>query len=165
VLPRAWLAIQTEVLSDAAALQTIQTAVLPDGKSWEPLRTALVEAKPSIGLTATGGTAKVVKHTASRVDVQTLTNGNSILVLSENYYPGWNAYVDGKAVDVLRVNFGLRGVVVPAGEHRVSFVYRPWSVLAGLMISVGTAMVLLVLVIRRRGEGVEKVKVQHETTS
>ncbi len=150
VLPRAWLAIQSQGLADAAALQTIQTGVVPDGSKWDPLRTALVQAKPSLDLTATSGTAQVVSHNASRIDVRTQTNGNSILVLSENYYPGWKAYIDDKSVDVLRVNFGLRGVVVPAGEHRVSFVYRPWSVLAGLMISVGTAAVLLVLAMKGR---------------
>jgi uncharacterized membrane protein YfhO len=67
----------------------------------------------------------------------------AILVLSENHYPGWRAYVDGKSVDVIRVNYNLRGVAVPAGNHLVEFVYRPKSVLAGLAVSLLTLLSLL----------------------
>jgi uncharacterized membrane protein YfhO len=65
-----------------------------------------------------------------------------VLVLSENHYPGWRAYVDGRFVDTLRVDYNLRGVVLEAGEHSVDFVYRPKSVLLGIVISLLTALVL-----------------------
>ena len=39
-----------------------------------------------------------------------------------------------------RVNYALRGVLVPAGTHKISFVYRPWSVMGGLLISLLTAV-------------------------
>ena len=65
-----------------------------------------------------------------------------MLVLSENDYPGWRAYVDGAAASIVRVNYGLRGVLVPAGEHQVTFVYRPWSIIAGALISLSTALLL-----------------------
>jgi uncharacterized membrane protein YfhO len=59
-------------------------------------------------------------------------------------------YIDGQAADVLRVNYGLRAVAIPSGEHQVSFVYRPWSVIVGLMISLLTATALIVLSVRAR---------------
>jgi hypothetical protein len=45
-----------------------------------------------------------------------------VLVVSENDYPGWRAYVDGQSVPIVRVNYNLRGVVVPQGEHEITFV-------------------------------------------
>jgi uncharacterized membrane protein YfhO len=71
-------------------------------------------------------------------------------VLSENDYPGWHVYVDGQSADLLRVNYAQRGVVVPAGSHQVSFVYRPWSVMGGFLVSLLTAGGLVLLAWKRR---------------
>jgi uncharacterized membrane protein YfhO len=69
------------------------------------------------------------------VEVRTASRTPRILVLSANHYPGWLTYVDGHKVETLRVDYNLRGVPLPAGEHRIEFVYRPKSVLSGLAIS------------------------------
>jgi uncharacterized membrane protein YfhO len=50
--------------------------------------------------------------------------------------------VDGEGADVMRVDYNLRGVVLPAGRHEVSFVYRPKSVLVGLAVSLLTGAAL-----------------------
>jgi uncharacterized membrane protein YfhO len=75
--------------------------------------------------------------------VKTVSAAPAILVLSENHYPGWRAYVDGQSIDVMRVDYNLRGVAVPAGSHLVKFVYQPKSVLVGLAISLLTLGLLL----------------------
>jgi len=145
-LPRAWLAPETRVLDDAAMLQVIRSGILPDGSKWDPLHTALVETEPSNALTnsAQDGRAEITRYEPNRVNVQTHASGNSVLVLGENDYPGWRVYVDGQSADVWRVNYALRGVAIPAGEHQVSFVYRPWSVMGGLLLSLLTATALIV---------------------
>jgi hypothetical protein len=142
-LPRAWLASEARALDEEATLGVIRTARLPDGSRWEPLRTALVEPGASEASHAGGGSADVFRYEPNRVDVRTRAGAESILVLSENHYPGWRAYLDGERVEVLRVNYGLRGVRVPAGEHEVSFRYRPASVVAGLVVSLLVAAALL----------------------
>ena len=48
---------------------------------------------------------------------------DGILVLADNWYPAWKAFLDGQEVEVLRANGAFRGVVVPAGEHNVEFKY------------------------------------------
>lgn len=151
-LPRAWLASDARVLDEGTILQVIRTGILPDGSKWDPMQTALVESEPSSPLaTATqNGRAEITKYEPNRVDVQTQSSGSSILVLSENDYPGWRVYIDGQSAEVLRVNYGLRGVVIPAGEHAVSFVYRPWSVMGGLVLSLFTATALIALSVRRK---------------
>ena len=144
-LPRVWLAIEEFVATEQAELEIIRTGKLPGGKSWDPLQTVLVNAptKSVFGASMIRGSADVTRHEPNRVEVKTASVAPAILVLGENHYPGWRAYVDGKSVDVMRVNYNLRGVAVPAGNHLVEFVYRPKSVLAGLVISLLTVVLLL----------------------
>jgi uncharacterized membrane protein YfhO len=58
-----------------------------------------------------------------------------VLVLSELYYPGWRATVNGLHANVLRANGTLRGVVVPGGDSRLVFSYQPASLYGGAAIS------------------------------
>lgn len=144
-LPRVWLASEARVLPEEEMLGVIRTGRLPEDGVWEPRRTALVEAP----LDFRGGPAEdpssraeVTRREPNRVEVKTSSAAPSILVLSENHYPGWRAYVDGRAAEDLRVDYNLRGVVLAAGEHRVEFVYRPKSVLIGLLVSLLTLAAL-----------------------
>jgi hypothetical protein len=136
-LPRAWLAIEEFETTEQGELEIIRSGKLPGGKVWDPLQTVLVEG-PTLsvfGASMTRGSAEVTRHEPNRVAVNTKSISPAILVLSENHYPGWRAYVDGKSVAVIRVNYNLRGVAVPAGSHLVEFVYRPKSVLIGSIVS------------------------------
>jgi len=145
-LPRAWLAPEARALDGEATLKVIRTGRLPDGSEWEPTRTALVESEPGAARVSPppqGGSAEVVRYEPNRVEVRTKAGGPSVLVLAENHYPGWRAYLDGEPVGVLRVNYNQRGVSVPAGEHEVLFVYRPKSVIIGAGVSLLAALGLL----------------------
>jgi uncharacterized membrane protein YfhO len=64
-------------------------------------------------------------------------------VLTDVQYPGWKATVDGKSADIERVDYLLRGVVVPAGTHTVEFSYEPASWRAGWILS-GLSLLALV---------------------
>jgi hypothetical protein len=148
VLPRAWLASGELVAGEQQELEIIHTGTLTGGQPWNPLQTALVESPTGINLAGGSptGQADVTRHGPNHVAVKTASTAPAILVLSENHYPGWRATVDGREVEVLRVNYNLRGVLLPAGEHTVEFVYRPRSVLLGLIISL---LVLASLVLWR----------------
>ncbi|HZI19899.1 MAG TPA: YfhO family protein [Pyrinomonadaceae bacterium] len=87
--------------------------------------------------------ARVVRHGPHRVEVKTSSRAPGVLVVAENHYPGWRAYLDGRAVPLLRVNYNQRGVRLPAGEHEVVFVYRPWSFYGGLIVTALTGLALL----------------------
>ncbi|HET6862547.1 MAG TPA: YfhO family protein [Pyrinomonadaceae bacterium] len=150
-LPRAWMTSDVQVLNGALILQVIRTGVLPDGSKWDPLRTALVESAVPGGPTNSRETGKVTikSYGASRIDLSAEATNNSFLVLAENDYPGWRAYIDGQSTEVIRTNYALRGLVIPSGQHQIVFVYRPWSIIGGLLVSLLTAAGLI-LIVRRK---------------
>lgn len=101
-------------------------------------------------------TVSVIRYGWNRVDVRVETNRPGLLVLSDCYYPGWIAEVDGQRQHIFRTNGFFRGVSVPQGSHRVAFVYRPRGFPAALSLSsVATLAAVFVSLcgprIRRRG--------------
>jgi uncharacterized membrane protein YfhO len=77
------------------------------------------------------------------------------MVLTDVHYPGWKATVDGRPAHIERVDYLLRGVVVPAGRHRVEFAYEPVSWRIGWIVSLIAVLALIavtaVALMRRRG--------------
>jgi hypothetical protein len=79
-------------------------------------------------------------------DVEVAGPEPSLLIIGENFYPGWKAYIDGKEVDYLRTNFLFGGVIVPEGSHRVELFYRPKSFHDGMKLTFVGLAVWLILV-------------------
>src|SRR5262249_15568414 len=65
------------------------------------------------------------------MEIEVHAYSRAMLVMSEMFYPGWRATVNGRATRVYRVDGALRGVVVPAGDSRVVLSYTPGTILAG----------------------------------
>jgi hypothetical protein len=145
VLPRAWLATGAMALSDSDMLEVIRSGRLPNGQTWDPTRVALVETPLDFTPVTADGSASVAveSHEPNRVRIKTKSAAPAILVLSENHYPGWRAYVDSRSVETLRVDYNLRGVTLNAGEHDIEFRYRPKSVFFGFAVSLLTLLGLL----------------------
>jgi uncharacterized membrane protein YfhO len=80
-----------------------------------------------------------------------------LLVLSDTFYPGWKAYVDGKKATIYPTDLALRSVFLPAGEHTVEFVFSPGSFKLGSAITIASFAVLLLYVawgpVRRTARG------------
>lgn len=74
---------------------------------------------------------------------------DSLYVTNDTYYPGWKAYVDGKRTSLLRANYTFRAVPIPPGEHDVKIVYEPLSWEIGIILSVGSVVVLAFTVLLR----------------
>jgi hypothetical protein len=131
-LPRAFFA-RTAVV---ARNQTEVFARMND-PSWNPAETAILEtdAPPPIG-EADSTSAVVTEYGAHRIVVDAFTAAPGLLVLGEVYYPaGWNAAVDGTVTPILKTNYVLRSVAVPAGRHRVEFTFAPAMVDLGWALS------------------------------
>jgi hypothetical protein len=79
-------------------------------------------------------------------DVQVNVNGpGGVLVLTDQYYSGWRATVDGQPADLYRADTVFRAVCVPAGDHVVRFEYRPLSLYIGMIISAISWLAVFVL--------------------
>jgi hypothetical protein len=99
----------------------------------------------SIGATDRGGRgqASVTRYAADSVTIRTRASADAWLVLSDTYYPGWVASVDGQPATVLRGDVLFRVVPVPAGDHEVEFRFEPGSVRLGLAVSLVSLVLLL----------------------
>ncbi len=99
-----------------------------------------------------GGEAVAVRENQGRSVYRTKTAAPALAIFRGNWDPGWKARVDGKSAPVIEVNLGLKGVVVPGGNHEVEIRYLPGSFLLGAAVSVLTILALLAasLVLRFR---------------
>lgn len=74
----------------------------------------------------------------------TKTSSEQFAVFSEIYYqPGWQAYIDGQSVEHARVNYVLRGLKVPEGEHTIEFRFNPPSYAKGRVVSYASTFLLI----------------------
>lgn len=88
----------------------------------------------------------ITEYTPNKVSIDVETPSDAFLVLSDTYYPGWKARVDGKQMDIYRTNYTFRGIVVPKGTHEVEFSYEPASFTYGVwtsLVSVASWLMLL----------------------
>jgi uncharacterized membrane protein YfhO len=101
------------------------------------------------------GEAQIVDYREERVSVATHSDRAALLVLTDSWFPGWKAEVDGTDVPIERVDYLIRGVRIPAGRHRVEFKYEPASWRAGLIVSLLALLVIAgtTAVGLRRGRG------------
>jgi hypothetical protein len=146
MLPRVWLASEAKVLPDPEILNVIRNGRFSDGRVWDPRKVVLTEDQLDFtpGPPDANASADLIHFEPNRVMVKTKSAQPSILILSANHFPGWRAYVDGQFVTNLRLDYNLRGAVLPAGEHTVEFIYRPKSVLIGAVISLLTLIGLVI---------------------
>ena len=106
-------------------------------------KTIFLEESPNIEVNNNSiGEVELLSYKSNEIKFSTKTEGNGILFLSDNYYPGWQAYVDGISTKIYRADYSFRAIVVPTGKHEVTFSYYPANFILGLKVSV-TGLLLL----------------------
>ncbi|MEK6301447.1 MAG: YfhO family protein [Acidobacteriota bacterium] len=93
------------------------------------------------------GVARIVEDKRNRVVIETDNEEAETLVLSDNYYPGWRAFVDGEPTAIFQANCTMRAVAVPAGRHLVSFVFAPATLRTSAYVSFAAAALTLILLV------------------
>lgn len=73
-------------------------------------------------------TVKLTQYEANALSYEVESKQGGVLVFSEIYYPGWTCQVDGKDVDIARVNYILRAIRIEGGKHQVTMAFDPQSV-------------------------------------
>jgi len=102
------------------------------------------------------GQAKLVSYKANTVIVEYEIESDAFLYVSDTYYPGWRAYVDGKETQIYRANLAFRAIEAPKGKHTVVFTYVPLSFYMGLVLTMMGIVLCIFLVIRDRKKGVQE---------
>ena len=138
-LPRAWLVPAAQVLPDEEA---VLTAVKQP--SFEPLHTVVLAQphdSPSIPATtdesipsSTSGSVSFLAYSPNEIILAAHAERPGYLVLSEVWFPGWHATVNGRSVPVWRANYTFRALPVPAGNLEVRLWYAPASWRIGLVL-------------------------------
>ena len=149
-LPRAWLVEEYKVM-DSRVMLSMMT-----GKDFRPDREVLLEEEPkwtnpptptfnkgelgglNVREPLSGHLQKVqmMSETNNRLTFQANAEDNSLLVLSDTYYPGWKAFVDGKKTKIYRADYTFRALPLSGGKHRVEFVYDPLSFKLGALFTI-----------------------------
>lgn len=112
---------------------------------------AVLEENPGIKNENSGGSTKIVSYKNNRVLIETNSKSPNILVLTDVYYPGWIAKVDGAPTKIYRTDFTLRGVVVPEGMHKVEFIYDPLSFRLGIVGAfLGTLGIIILILLNKK---------------
>ncbi|MEX1025440.1 MAG: YfhO family protein [Planctomycetota bacterium] len=138
--PRAWIADEVVDLDELkrrarAGLDLDRVAGLESEVAWRPVTPV------------TSQRVRDVTWTNNTVSARVELDGDGLFVVSDLYFPGWVAEVDGAAREVVPVNFAFRGVPLEAGRHEVVLRYRPrslvvgaWLALAGCVLALATAL-------------------------
>lgn len=138
-LPRAVVVHRAQIAADHEAALT---ALLdPD---FNPARQVILEQGEALEVQPLdAATIRVDAYQLNAISLTVSTSADGYLVLSEVYYPGWRATVDGQPAPILRANYAFRAVRLGPGQHHVVMTFTPLSWYVGLAISGLTLLALV----------------------
>ena len=127
----------TEELAKVAEIDTRNTAVVDVSKF----------TKPEFSYDSTS-TIKLITNAPNNLKYEAETQSTSLAVFSEIYYPeGWTATIDGTETPIIRVNYVLRALEVPAGKHTIEFKFAPKSYVVGNKVTTASSWILIVVLL------------------
>jgi len=110
-----------------------------------------LEALPSLEECSDAGVWSFDRPNSDTMRINADLRCRGLLIVSETFYPGWEATVDGKPQPIHEVFGALRSVVLESGSHRVEMRYRPGVVALGAALSGAGVAFSLLLIVRARG--------------
>lgn len=131
VLPRAFVVHKARVLKDDLAT----VAAMKDNAFKPDEEAILAEGQPMDVSVARPDEVRIVSYEPERVMIEADLASEGYLILTDAYYPGWQALVDGQEEPILRADVLFRALRLPAGRHVIEFVYDPLSLKIGIFVS------------------------------
>jgi hypothetical protein len=143
-LPRVFLVGQARVADDATALRRIlEPAVVAGRTAW------LAPQSGAQPLLASGdgspGTCGLDFYANNRLQATCQVERPALAVFVEQYDRGWHATLDGQPVPIMRANLIMRAVAVGPGEHKIAMEYRTPGLRLGVLATLLSLMVLVIL--------------------
>ncbi len=148
-LPRALFVTERQLVSDhEEAWQAIHAP------SFSPTQTVVLEQdvaplSPQTAQAPEPSHIEFVRYGLNDVELRVESPVSGWLVLSDVYYPGWRATLDGRPTPLLRANYTFRAVQVPAGEHAVEMRFAPRTWHLGLALTIATWLAVTAAAIRQ----------------
>jgi len=188
-LPRAWIVDRVDVLPPLSSddprevwrrtqdvlHETLDSGVRPrnlresgvvEADDWSPTPGREAETAGDLvsadAAASRGQSCRIVRYEPSRVEIEAQLDQPGLVVLGDQFYPGWRLEVEtaGRAtreVPILRTNRVMRGAWLPAGRHRLCYRYRPASIVCGACLSalgwLALAAIVLATALARRTRG------------
>jgi hypothetical protein len=142
VLPRAFLVHEAIVVTDDD-----EALALMRQDSFDPATRVVLAEGESIDVESSVSSARATYYAQERIEIEVDSDAPGYLVLTEAWYPGWEATVDGEPTPIYRSDLYFRAVPVEAGSHRVVFTFRPASVRVGMIVSMVGLLCLTLLAV------------------
>lgn len=100
------------------------------------------------------GQVKIMQYQPNKVVIRTQSTVVGFLFLSDTYFPGWIARVDGKQTTIFQTDYAFRSIEIPKGNHIVVFSYQPFSFILGLFVTIisSTLAVIFAVILRKNGK-------------
>lgn len=137
-----------EELQQTGIVNSRQVAVVNSQQSTVDNQPLTVDSLSSIQL---------LERTPPYLKYESASTANGLAVFSEIYYPkGWHAFIDGNEVPIIRANYVLRALAVPAGKHTIEFKFEPKSYVVGNKITMVSGWLLLLVVLGCFGWSLKK---------
>lgn len=145
LLPRAFYVPQARSFDNPESL-----LLFLQSPEFEPTKTVLLEEEVNWGgKPSDTAVVQIVKFTPHEIELLTESPDKGFLFLSETFYPGWQAYVNGEETKIYRANYNFRAVRLEAGTQTVRFVYNPKPIKIGFLISLLTGALISVFLFLR----------------
>lgn len=138
-LPRVLLTSQYEVISNDDKL--LSRFYEPD---FNHQQTLLLSQKPNFPSHKGSGEANIISYFPDTIEVEVNSQTDSLLYLSDSFFPGWTSSVDNVQTPIFQANYNFRAVPVPSGKHTVTFNYSPLSVKSGAILSILSLIGLII---------------------
>ncbi|MGH9898546.1 MAG: hypothetical protein ACRD4L_06825, partial [Pyrinomonadaceae bacterium] len=95
------------------------------------------------------------------IDLLTTSLSRAFLVTSDVNYPGWTVLIDGEPTELIQTDYILRGVIVPPGDHRIRFEFKPVKLYFGAILTLLSALFLIVILIISKLQSKRRVKLNY----
>ncbi|WP_457565429.1 6-pyruvoyl-tetrahydropterin synthase-related protein [Caldithrix abyssi] len=144
-LPRAFFVGQAQVIKDE--VQRLHTI---NSREFDPAATAILEEELTEPISQPDSSfTKVLKFTPNELQLQVYTDKQSLLVISEVYYPpGWKIFIDNRPVQkIYKTDHAIQSIVVPAGEHTVVLKFEPDSYFRNIKISYASLGIIYLILL------------------
>ena len=155
-LPRSFMVYKSRVLNSKEEVEEVLTS-----EEFDPFTEVLLEGNPPIpqpdgltekpvGFSSADSSAAITSYDINDIAIEVNNLADGFLVLSEIYYPGWKAFIDGQPTKVLKADYALRAVYLPEGRHQVRFTFDPLSFKIGALLSLLGLGTLIAICVNQR---------------